>query len=66
MAGEACMVGDMHDRGACVAREHVWQGAHMAGGMYGRGMCGGGHAWHEKWQLQQAIRILLEYIIVSD
>ena len=44
-------------------RGHAWQrGACMAGGMCGGG--GGGHAWQERWPLQQMVRILLECILV--
>ena len=51
--------GDMHGRGVCgrltcMAGGHVWQGVCMSGG----------HAWQEKWQLQRAVRILLECILV--
>ena len=35
----------------------------MAGGMCNEG---GGHVWQEKWQLQRAVHILLEYILVCD
>ena len=55
MAKGACVVkGGMGGKGACMAREHVWQGACMAGvcrTRVGGGMCGkeacvaGGHAW---------------------
>ena len=45
----------MHGRGACMAGGgHVWQG-----GVHGRG-----HAWQERWPLQQAVHILLECILV--
>ena len=56
MEGGVCMAwghawwGGMHDRG------HVWQG----------GMHGGGHAWQEKWQLQWAVHILLECILLIN
>ena len=40
MAGGACVVGGMHDRGC------VWWGVCMAGGIHGRGgMHGRGHVW---------------------
>ena len=74
--GGACMVGEgayvaegMHGRGACMAggmhgRGHAWQG----GGMHGRGARAwrgeGGSAWQEKRQLQRAVHILLECILV--
>ena len=39
----------------------------MAGGMHGGRACMvGGHAWQEKRQLQWAIRILLECILVDS
>ena len=44
----ACMVWGMHGRG------HVWRGVCMLGG----------HPWQEKWQLQRAVHILLECILV--
>ena len=47
------MVGGVHGRGACVPGEHAWQGC-MAGGC----------AWQEELQLQRAVRILLECILV--
>ena len=50
-----CQVRGMHDEGVC-----------MAGGMHGKdGMCGRGHAWQERWPLQQAVCILLECILVT-
>ena len=74
---QVCMAGGMHGGGmhggglhgeGCVAGVYMAWEAHMAGGhAWGaRGMCGlGGHAWQEKWQLQWAVRILLECILVS-
>ena len=66
MAGEACMAGGLHGRGAC-----------MAGGMHGRegrGACmagkgvymAGGHAWQilRDTVNERAVRILLECILV--
>ena len=52
----ACMAGDMHGRGACMAG-----GACMTGGTCVAGRC----AWQEKRQLQQAVHILLECILVT-
>ena len=54
MAGGACVVG------ACVV------GACVAGGMSDSGVCvvGWGQVWQEKRQLQRAVRILLECILV--
>ena len=62
------MEGGVHGRG------HAWQGACMQGGMHGRGhawwgggtggMRGGGHVWQEKRQLQWAVCILLECILI--
>ena len=57
----------MHGRGACVTVGHAWSGgfcvwqgeACMAGGV-----CGRGCAFQEKWQLQWAVYILLECILV--
>ena len=52
-------------------RGHAWQGCVCGGGMHGRGhaWCGAcmaeGHAWQEKRQLQWAVRILLECILVA-
>ena len=61
-----CMTGGMHGRGhawkrgACMVGGHVWQGACVA-----EGACMvGGHAWQERRPLQQAVRILLECIII--
>ena len=63
----------MHGRGVGM---HGW-GMCMAGGVHGRGMHGRGACvaggvcmaqgcvWQEKWQLQQAVHILLECILVS-
>ena len=67
MAGGVCMArgarvgGGMHGGGhallrACMAGGHAWQGTCMAGE----------HAWQGKQQLQQAVHILLECIIVCD
>ena len=59
---------------------HAWQGGRVAGGTCGGGMHGGGHVWQgghggvrgkegrtrqEKGQLQLAVRILLEFILVK-
>ena len=42
----------------------VWQGVCMAGGMHGgEGGMAGGNAWH--MVNEQAVRILLEYILVE-
>ena len=41
-------------RGAMCGRGCAWQEACVAGG----------HAWQERWPLQQAVRILLECILV--
>ena len=53
----------MHGRGACVAGGMHGGGACMAGCV-----CGGGweHVWQEKRQLQRAVRILLECILVCE
>ena len=58
MAGGHAWQGGMHGRGACVAGGMCGGGC-MGGGMHGRGVCMAG-----KWQLQWAIRILLECILV--
>ena len=57
----------MHGRGVCVAGSmhgvgHTWQE-----GMHGGGHAwqGGGHVWQEQRQLQRAVRILLECILVT-
>ena len=61
MARGVCMAG-----GLCVAGGHVWQGSMHGGGvMHGEGMHGRGHAWQERWPLQRAVCILLEFILVS-
>ena len=52
---------------------HPWQGVCMAWGMHGKGECVAkgvvrgkdGGAWQERRPLQQTVRILLEYILVS-
>ena len=73
-----CMVGGMCGGGGHVhSGGHVWWGVHggrwvwvaggacVAGGMNGGVMHGqGGHAWQERWPLQQTVSILLEYIFV--
>ena len=53
---QACVKNSVHGEGACVAE----------GSVHGRGACavGGVRAWQEKWQLQWAVRILLECILV--
>ena len=69
----ACMVegcawqGGMHG-GVCMVREGGMLG--RGEGMHGRGCAwwgaclARGCAWQKKWQLQRAVRILLEYILV--
>ena len=58
MCGRVCVArGDVHGRvwlwlGACMAGRHTWQG--------------GGRAWQEKRQLQWAVRILLECILLQN
>ena len=49
--------------GGCAWQEHVWQGACVAGGMHGRG-----HVWQilQDTVSEQAIRILLECILVNE
>ena len=78
MARGACMVGGVHGRecvvGACMTGGGGmcgW-GAYMVGGCMARGVCmpgmcvvGGGHAWQERWPLQQKVCILLECILVN-
>ena len=64
--GGACMAGG-HGRGGMCGRGHVWQG----GVWQGACMAGGcawqeGHAWQEGQPLQQAVRILLECILVDQ
>ena len=54
---EVCMTG-----GVCMAGWCAWQGVCMAGGVHGRGV----HAWKERRQLQRAVRILLECILVIN
>ena len=54
MGGGLCMHGDMHSRGC------AWHG-----GMCGRSMAEGMHAWRERWPLQQMVHILLECILVQ-
>ena len=52
----------MHGREACVVGACV-----VGGGVCGRVACmagGEGHPWQEKRQLQRAVRILLECILV--
>ena len=71
----ACMAGGVHGRlaGMCGGGDmhgggYMWQGVCMVGGMHGRGACmawGGMHGI-KKWQLQQAVHILLECILVSS
>ena len=47
--------GDVHGKGGvCMAGGHAWHG----------GMCGGEHAWQERWLLQWMVCILLECILV--
>ena len=59
-SGEACMAGGHAWWGVCMAGGHVWWG-----GVRGRGACmAGGCAWQEERQLQRAVRILLECILV--
>ena len=58
-------VGGLH-WGCVHGRGHVWQeGYEWWGCLHGRGVCmtGGMHC-REKWQLQWAVHILLEYILV--
>ena len=57
VAGGTCVVGGVHGRG------HAWQGVCVAGGMHGRGTCMAGCAWY--MVNEQAVRILLEYILVE-
>ena len=62
------MAGGVHGGG------HKWQGACIVGIMCGRGVCGRGqHAWHTHPRQilrvtvnERAVRILLEYILVSQ
>ena len=54
----------MRGRGACMVGS-VCCGGMCGGGMCGRGVCGRGHAWQEIRPLQQAVRILLECILVD-
>ena len=52
--GGACVAG-VCTAGVCMAGVCAWQGVCMAGGgacVAGR-MCGGGHAWQERWPLQR-------------
>ena len=73
-----CMVGvggmcggGMHGRGVCMGGGMHGRRVCMAGGVCGRGcawqgVCmAGGHAWQEEWQLQWAVHILLECILVT-
>ena len=55
--------GGMHD-GGVHGRGHVWPGGTHGGGTCVVSMHGRGHAWQERWPLQQALRILLECILV--
>ena len=65
MRGRGLGVGvGVHDRG------HVWQGSMHGRGCKWQGVCmagdmyGGEHVWQERRPLQQAVRILLECILV--
>ena len=42
------------------------RGMHGGGHAWQGGMCGGGHVWQEKWQLQRVVCILLECILVTN
>ena len=56
----------VHGREACVAGRHAWWGGGKCDrGHTWQGVCSkGGHAWQEKWQLQQAVYIILDCILV--
>ena len=56
----ACMVGGMYGSGACMTGGHAWGGGHVWQGV----VCSRGHVWQERWPLQRAVPILLEYILV--
>ena len=67
----ACMVGAMCGRGECMAGGMCGRGVCVAGGCVQGGMCGRGRAWQGacvtgKRQLQRAVRILLECILVLE
>ena len=50
-----------------MAEDLAWQGACVAGGVHGRGECGGGEsvrAWQKRWTLQRSVRIILKCILV--
>ena len=49
-------VGGMCGRAACMTGVHTWQ----------RCVHSRGHVSHERWPLQQAVRILLECIFVAS
>ena len=60
----------MAKEGVCMSKGNmrgeggnVWWGACMPKG----GLCvaGGGHAWQERWPLQQMVCILLECVLVQ-
>ena len=77
MCGRGVHGGGMHSgghawQGACVAGRMCGRGGMHGRGMHGRGACvaGGhvwqlGHAWQERWPLQQTVSILLECILVK-
>ena len=55
----------MHGGGGMHGRGNAWWG--VAGGVCGGGHAWqGGHVWQEKRQLQRAVRILLECILVLN